>query len=162
MNQVTRSIGRTLHSAGFDGVYNCDYILDTSTGNIFFTEVNPRNSGCSFLIDSALADQYINGNEAAILLMPTFLSFYNKRHEGIPKHLDRNLDFLEVFPATSNSSFIYHRANDDLIASNDNSYQPPEGIKIIKGQLEGTECFPYKIISNPLVPTSLDCRVKRH
>jgi hypothetical protein len=44
IREITRSVGRVLGSAGYRGIFGCDYIVDTD-GQVWFVEVNARKQG---------------------------------------------------------------------------------------------------------------------
>lgn len=162
ISKITNSVGLALAKAGFTGVYNCDYLLDVDTNEVYFAEVNPRNSGCSFLIDSGLADRHLNGDDEALTKMPTFLAFYHKVHGELPKNIEGLTKSDRIFSEKSNTAFYYHKAKNELCSKGEHDYHPPNGIRILEGELEGVECFDRNIISNSAFPTILNFEVEKY
>lgn len=157
VSQLTRSIGKAISKPGFKGVYNCDYMYDPLTGEVYFAEVNPRSSGCSFLIDSAVADKVIKISDEHIYMMPSFLSFFLKQYGEIPEELNRNLSYEDIFGEDSFKSFSYIYANRDISCTGklDSEHSPPENINVKKGHLLMCNCSNKGVIHDPVSPTTL-------
>ena len=157
ITKITRAVGFALSKSGFSGVYNCDYIYNPEDNELYFAEVNPRNSGCSFLIDSSLADRYNDGCADSIWKMPSFLSFYLSIYGKIPKYLNKNLLFENVFSKNSASSFqyIYASVDKEISIYEEDDFLPPNKIKVKKNQLLMTKCYIDSLIDDPHPPATL-------
>lgn len=58
LTELTQHIGVCLKKLGYLGLINCDYVIDEASREIYFVEVNPRYSACTFLLDRFFATNW--------------------------------------------------------------------------------------------------------
>lgn len=69
---LTHQVCETLRKIGFKGIVNVDYVLDKKSRSLYFVEVNPRYSACTFVLDDFFANHWAELGEMRDL-MPSVL-----------------------------------------------------------------------------------------
>lgn len=156
ISKISAEIAKALASNGFSGIFNCDYLYNPESQKVYLAELNPRVSGCTFILDKKFAKNYLDGCKEAIFMQPSFLSYCIKLFGKIPNSVkkmcneDGVLSFC--FDSKDPSSFISHFNKSALETK-------PETSTEWRGYSQDDNLANYvftkSIIKSPVVPTVL-------
>jgi hypothetical protein len=160
ITRLTKAVGNALDKAGFQGTYNCDYIFSPETGELYFAEVNPRNSGCQFMLDDKYASDRISGQDDALFYMPMVLNLYahifSKLPPSVTSYISKDTYIPINFSEKQASSFAHLNAVRAGIADNSNPEMTDEN-----GEIWAIKTADRPIIVEPFVPTGLTAEEER-
>jgi hypothetical protein len=150
---ITSAVGRALSRAGYQGVFNCDYLVDGDT--VLFGEVNVRNSGCSFMIERWLADDG-SCEEEGLSRSPTYCAFFAAIHGQMPEAALPILDQVWWTPdqQTDLGAFVFHRAPPPPHLS-DHPDAPPAQSDLSGSDLTMIQIEAGRVVRTPQAPTRL-------